>query len=165
MTWCSNPCIYFFITLQLMFCSGAYLSFLSVAAVAVCPPNTSKLHGFVWIVFIGCSMIPNVELPMKPWFETKHLGVLTLLPCTKSNRASKMPAKLHQKFSPSLSFKLLQGLLLHNFNGQPQSSSQISAILFRGQKIGSINGASKGLLLANVTLPRLVGRMVPQWAW
>lgn len=47
-----------------------------------------------------------------------------------------MPAKLHQKFSPSLSFKLLQGLLLHNFNGQPQSSSQISAILFRGQKIG-----------------------------
>ena len=49
--------------------------------------------------------------------------------------------KCHQnvppKFpKPSLSFELLQGLLLHNFNGQPQSSSQIPAILFRGQKIG-----------------------------
>lgn len=123
-----------------MFCSGAYLSFAVDVGCSGCSgcslsPNTSKLHGFIWIVFIACSMIPNVELPMKPWFETKHWGVLTLLPCT--NRI--VPQKCQQnytKMKPSLSFKLLQGLLLHNFNGQPQSSSQISAILFRGQKIG-----------------------------
>ena len=53
--------------------------------------------------------------------------------------------------------------IISMLNRRPARISILSSSVAR--KFGSMSGASKIFPVANFTLPRLVGRMVPQWAW